>query len=73
MIDLLVPDNPARVAPPDDGFDETKFSVAILLGMCDKCGRLLYEGDPVWEFETGLPFGTICYCEDCINDIRRIL
>lgn len=68
MIDLLVPDDPARVALPDDDFDEKQW-----LGMCDKCGRLLYEGDPVWEFETGLPFGTICYCEDCINDIRRIL
>lgn len=63
-----IPDDPDRVAPPEDDFDESQW-----LETCDKCDRPLYSGDSVWEFESGIPFGTICYCEDCIDEIRRVL
>lgn len=68
MIEIVnFPDDPNRVEPPDDDFDESKW-----IKLCDKCSRPLYEGDAVYMFD-GLPFQTVCYCEDCLEDIRRIL
>ena len=63
-----IPDDPMRVAPPDDGFDESMY-----LEQCAECNRPLYEGDPVYDFDE-LPFGTKTICEDCLNSMhRRIL
>lgn len=62
-----IPDDPMRVAPPEDGIDESRW-----LSLCEKCNRPLFEGDAVYEFD-GLPFQTVCYCEDCIESIKRIL
>lgn len=64
-----IPDDPARVAPPDDDFDESQW-----LAVCFGCERHLYEGDAVYEIGNGLPFGEETYCEDCLNSkFRRIL
>lgn len=64
----FLPDNPNRVADPEDDFNEDNW-----VQLCCECSKPLYRGDRVFEFDTNLPFGTVCYCEDCIKDFEKIL
>lgn len=64
-----IPDDPMRVAPPDDDFDDSQW-----LEICQGCERHLFEGDTVYVIPSKLPFGDETYCEDCLNSkFRRIL
>ena len=63
LTDTNIPDDPMRVAPPDE--DDYNDPVC----KCDKCGKYLYEGDYIYDI---LPGGD-GICEECLDDYRRTL
>lgn len=42
-------------------FDNTKYQC------CSECGQPIYNGEPYYEFEDRL------FCEDCMNNFRRLM
>ena len=63
--ECFYPDDPDRVGDDDR---ETTW-----LSECTECGRKLFDGELIFEFDHEMPFSNIVLCSECLDKHTRIL